>query len=593
MAVVYVPPSPVVTSLTYRDGIITCDADANPIRHIEYYIILNGTNPDAPTGKALAFDVDYNYCTEVSCNVTNAIGTGSRKLEEPLCPVVPVVTSLTYRDGIITCDADGNPLRHIEYYIILNGTRPSTPTGNTLAFDVQDNYCTEVSCNVTNAIGTGSRKLEEPLCPGFSPEVIIVGSVVAAIVIVAVVGGLPFVVWRRRQKQQRTKTGVKDGLNDVVSQGADSELPPLPVTDQSSPGLDPHHPNDIPLEPIAQAVVCESISNEDGVEASKDVVYSNVGLQLSFSRDLMVIENELGRGEFGRVLLGKALGIEEAGKETKVAVKTVKEGANRHAKNGLVAELQVMKTVGSHPNVVKLLGYCAEKDPIYVIVEYLAKGDLKNVLMEYRDKDPGTGYANVPGLSKSLSRTLVEFARDVANGMAYISSQKYVHRDLAARNVLVGEDMVCKVSDFGLARDVMNIRIYHRESQCPLPIRWMALECILHDVYTTESDVWSFGILLWEIVTLGARPYPLMTPTTMINVLQQGYRMPRPRQCKKKLYKMMRSCWQEIPKDRPSFQRLYWQFADMASKDEDYLTMKNLDERIYNVKGAEGTNEKL
>ncbi|XP_038062383.1 fibroblast growth factor receptor 1-like [Patiria miniata] len=381
--------------------------------------------------------------------------------------------------------------------------------------------------------------------------------------------------------------------NDVVSQGADSELPPLPVTDQSSPGLDPDHPDDIPLEPIASAVVCESISNEDSVEASNDVAYGNVGPKLSFSRDLVVIKNELGRGEFGRVLLGKALGIVEAGKETKVAVKTVKEGADRHAKNELLAELQVMKTVGSHPNVVKLLGFCAEKDPIYVIVEYLAKGDLKSVLMEYRDKDPGTGYANVPGLSKSLSRTLIKFARDVANGMAYISSQKFVHRDLAARNVLVGEDMVCKVSDFGLARDVMNTRIYHRKSQCPLPIRWMALECIVHDVYTTKSDVWSFGILLWEIVTLGARPYPLMTPTTMINVLQRGYRMPRPRQCKKKLYKMMRSCWQEIPKDRPSFQSLYWQFADMASKDEDYLTMKNLDERIYKVKGADGMNEKL
>ncbi|XP_038072074.1 BDNF/NT-3 growth factors receptor-like [Patiria miniata] len=610
------PISPVVTSLKYRDGIITCDADANPFQHIEYNLILNGTKPSAPTGKTLAFNVDDNNCTEVSCNVTNAIGTGSRKLEEPLCPVVPVVTSLTYRNGIITCDADGNPLRHIEYYIILNGTKPSAPTGKTLAFYVDDNYCTEVSCNVTNAIGTGSRQLEEPLCPvllrttgvseststrptdaskrsGSSLVGIIVVSVVAVIVIVAVVGGLAFVVWRRRHKQQRTETGVKDDLNDVASQGADSELPPLPVTDQSSPGLDPHHPNDIPLEPIASAVVCESISIEDGVEASNDVAYGNVGPELSFSRDLVVIENELGRGEFGRVLLGKALGIEEAGKETKVAVKTVKEGADKHAKNELVAELQVMKTVGSHPNVVKLLGYCAEKDPVYVIVEYLAKGDLKKVLSEYREKDPGAEYSNLPGVSKSLARTLVKFARDVANGMAYISSQKYVHRDLAARNVLVGDDLVCKVSDFGLARDVMNTLIYQRQSQGPLPMRWMALESILVDVYTTKSDVWSFGILLWEIVTLGARPYPLLTATTMISKLQQGYRMPKPRQCKKTLYKMMCSCWKEVPKERPSFQSLYQQLDDMVSEDQDYINMGNLDKRIYEVKIVERTKEKL
>ncbi|XP_038062791.1 tyrosine-protein kinase receptor Tie-1-like [Patiria miniata] len=259
----------------------------------------------------------------------------------------------------------------------------------------------------------------------------------------------------------------------------------------------------------------------------------------------------------------------------------------------LLAELELMKTVGSHPNVVKLLGYCAEKDPVYVIVELLAKGDLKNVLMEYRDKDPGTGYSNLPGLSKSLSRTLVKFARDVANGMAFISSQKCVHRDLAARNVLVGDDMVCKVSDFGLARDVMNIRIYQRESQGPLPMRWMALESILDDVYTTESDVWSFGILLWEIVTLGARPYPLMKTKTMMSQLQQGYRMPKPQHCKKQLYDMMCSCWQESPKDRPSFQSLYRQLDDMLSEDKDYITIHKLDESIYEVTMVEDTNEKL
>ncbi|XP_038052502.1 fibroblast growth factor receptor 1-like [Patiria miniata] len=328
------------------------------------------------------------------------------------------------------------------------------------------------------------------------PVGIIIGLVLAAFVIVGVACGIAIVIWRRRQRP--LETGVQDGINDIVSQGADNHNSPLPASDH-------HHPNDIPLHKIATAEVRESVPNEDSVEpeASNDVEYGNVGKELSFSRDLLVIENELGRGQFGRVLLGKALGIEEVGKETKVAVKTVKEGADRHAKKELVAELQVMNTVGSHPNVVKLLGYCIEKDPVYVIVEYLAKGDLKSVLMEYRDKDPGTGYSNLPGLSKSLSRTLVKFAWDVANGMAYISSLKYVHRDLAARNVLVGEDMVCKVSDFGLARDVMNTRIYHRESQGPLPMRWMALESIFDDVYTTKSDVWSFGILLWEIVTLG------------------------------------------------------------------------------------------
>ncbi|XP_022111394.1 tyrosine kinase receptor Cad96Ca-like [Acanthaster planci] len=215
------------------------------------------------------------------------------------------------------------------------------------------------------------------------------------------------------------------------------------------------------------------------------------------------------------------------------------------------------------------------------------------MLLGYRDKDPGSGYSNIPGLSKSLSRTLVKFARDVANGMDFLSSQQCVHRDLAARNVLVSDDLVCKVSDFGLARDVMNTRIYQRESQGPLPMRWMALESILNDVYTTESDVWSFGVLLWEIVTLGARPYPMMKAKTMVSQLQQGYRMPRPQHCKKELYAMMCSCWQKIPQDRPTFQSLYQQLDDMLSEDKDYITFNKLDESIYEVTVIHASNEKL
>ncbi|XP_022089760.1 tyrosine kinase receptor Cad96Ca-like [Acanthaster planci] len=120
--------------------------------------------------------------------------------------------------------------------------------------------------------------------------------------------------------------------------------------------------------------------------------------------------------------------------------------------------------------------------------------------------------------------------------MTYLASQKCIHRDLAARNVLVDDNMVCKVSDFGLARDVINIRVYQRESKGPLPMRWMALESLLDDVYTIQSDVWSFGILMWEIVTLGARPYPhIMTAKDMVHQLRGGYRMAKPTNCKKEL----------------------------------------------------------
>ncbi|XP_071809669.1 uncharacterized protein [Asterias amurensis] len=298
----------------------------------------------------------------------------------------------------------------------------------------------------------------------------------------------------------------------------------------------------------------------------KESRYDNLGPDLSFPRNRLTIEGDLGSGAFGKVLLGTATGIEQSTSRTKVAVKTLKEGADRFARTELLQELELMKKIPYHPNVVGLLGYCIDKDPIYVIVEYLAKGDLKMVLIDLRSEDTERQYCNL--MENSLSKTLIRFARDVACGMAFLASQKCIHRDLAARNVLVGDDMECKVSDFGLARDVMNIRVYQRQSQGPLPMRWMALESILDDVYTTESDVWSFGILLWEITTLGARPYPLMGAKKVLRKIKRGYRMPIPNGCMYEMYELMLDCWRDVPSKRPSFQNIYDRLTEFLNDDK-------------------------
>ncbi|XP_038064961.1 tyrosine kinase receptor Cad96Ca-like [Patiria miniata] len=253
----------------------------------------------------------------------------------------------------------------------------------------------------------------------------------------------------------------------------------------------------------------------------------------AFPRDQLNIIKELGHGAFGQVLLAEASGMTQGSKVTLVAVKTLKDGAGQSDKADLIRELDLMKKLPDHCNVVRLLGFCVEEDPPYIIVEYQSRGNLKDLLEDSRSKGRRV-YGNRHGLSNT-SKDLMKFANDVADGMAFISSQRCIHRDLAARNVLVAEDMTCKVSDFGLARDVMDIRVYERRSQGPLPMRWMALESILNDVYTTESDVWSYGVLLWEIVTLGARPYPAMAPSEMIDKLQSGYRMPKPQHCQEDL----------------------------------------------------------
>ncbi|XP_038064957.1 angiopoietin-1 receptor-like [Patiria miniata] len=323
--------------------------------------------------------------------------------------------------------------------------------------------------------------------------------------------------------------------------------------------------------------------------------YASISETLAeFSREKLTIVRELGQGAFGRVLLGKANGIVQQGTVTQVAVKTVRDDADVTQRRDLLRELDFMKKLLSHSNVVKLFGFCIDRDPIYIIMEYMSKGQLKELLTSSRGKGKLQVYSNLHGRSKSLtSRDLIKFAADVADGMAFLASQQCIHRDLAARNVLVGENMICKVSDFGLARDVKNMRVYQRKSEARLPIRWMALESVVDDVYTAESDVWSYGILLWEIVTLGARPYPTMSFKTMISKLQEGYRMPRPEHCQDELYQMMLACWEEEPTARPSFTEIGRKLEKLLEGAHDYIALSDYQEFDYEVTIPDSPDEKI
>ncbi|XP_071806508.1 uncharacterized protein [Asterias amurensis] len=324
-----------------------------------------------------------------------------------------------------------------------------------------------------------------------------------------------------------------------------------------------------------------------------DRTYANVLFKdKSFPRDMLKIIKELGHGAFGEVFLAEANGILKKSKVTLVAVKTLKEGASQSDKDDLLRELDLMKKLPDHKNVVRLMGFSVEQDPLYIIVEYLSKGNLKDLLKDSRVKGT-TVYGNLHGASKSLScGDLMKFANDVADGMHYISSQKCIHRDLAARNVLVAEDMTCKVSDFGLARDVIDNRVYERKSEGRLPLRWMALESILDEMYTTKSDVWSFGVLLWEIVTLGARPYPTMSAKLMLKQLRIGFRMPQPTHCQGELYEMMLKCWEEEPDRRPTFEVIADELRQLRELDKDYIVVNAYEETIYAVTIPDGEQEK-
>uniref|UniRef100_A0A8C7UJR5 Fibroblast growth factor receptor n=1 Tax=Oncorhynchus mykiss TaxID=8022 RepID=A0A8C7UJR5_ONCMY len=276
-------------------------------------------------------------------------------------------------------------------------------------------------------------------------------------------------------------------------------------------------------------------------------------------RDRLVLGKPLGEGCFGQVVMGEALGMdkEKPNRVTKVAVKMLKSDATEKDLSDLISEMEMMKIIGKHKNIINLLGACTQDGPLYVIVEYASKGNLREYLRARRP--PGMEYCYNPDqvpIENMSIKDLVSCAYQVARGMEYLSSKKCIHRDLAARNVLVTEDNVMKIADFGLARDIHHIDYYKKTTNGRLPVKWMAPEALFDRIYTHQSDVWSFGVLLWEIFTLGGSPYPGVPVEELFKLLKEGHRMDKPSTCTHELYMMMRDCWHAVPSHRPTFKQL-------------------------------------
>ncbi|XP_041956609.1 fibroblast growth factor receptor 1-A-like isoform X1 [Alosa sapidissima] len=277
------------------------------------------------------------------------------------------------------------------------------------------------------------------------------------------------------------------------------------------------------------------------------------------SRERLVLGKPLGEGCFGQVVMGEVMGMDKdkPNRVNKVAVKMLKSDATEKDLSDLISEMEMMKIIGKHKNIINLLGACTQDGPLYVIVEFASKGNLREYLRARRP--PGMEYCynpdQVPVENMSI-KDLVSCAYQVARGMEYLSSKKCIHRDLAARNVLVTEDNVMKIADFGLARDIHHIDYYKKTTNGRLPVKWMAPEALFDRIYTHQSDVWSFGVLLWEIFTLGGSPYPGVPVEELFKLLKEGHRMDKPSTCTHELYMMMRDCWHAVPSQRPTFKQL-------------------------------------
>ncbi|CAG7726827.1 unnamed protein product [Allacma fusca] len=321
-----------------------------------------------------------------------------------------------------------------------------------------------------------------------------------------------------------------------------------------------------------------------------DAETPEVDNEWEFPRHQLQIGGILGEGCFGQVWRCEALNIDKKVGTTTVAVKTLKESAGDRERADLLSELAVMKLLDPHPNVVRLLGSCTEKDPIFLIMEYVALGKLQAYLRNSRAQHY---YGNLHGDSVSLSsKDLTSFAHQVGRGMEYLASKGIIHRDLAARNILIDKDRVCKVADFGFARDVVMNHVYERKSDGRLPIRWMAPEALYDNIFTTKTDVWSFGVLMWEIVTLGSTPYPGMSASDVMRKVRDGYRLEKPEHCRRELYNIMFYCWAHNPDDRPSFPDLVNFLRHLLFSETDYIELDRFpDHDYYNMTSL--SDEKL
>ncbi|XP_039368938.1 tyrosine-protein kinase Fer-like isoform X3 [Mauremys reevesii] len=261
------------------------------------------------------------------------------------------------------------------------------------------------------------------------------------------------------------------------------------------------------------------------------------------SHEDVVLGELLGSGNFGEVYSGRL-----SYDNTPVAVKTCREHLAPETKHKFLMEARIVRRY-SHPNVVRIIGVCARKQPVFIVMELVSGGDFLSFL-----RSEG---------SRLWVQDLIHFAVQAAAGMAYLESNGCIHRDLAARNCLVGEGNVLKISDFGMSRQEADGVYASWGGMKHIPIKWTAPEALRYGRHSTESDVWSYGVLLWEIFSLGAAPYPGMSNQQVVNQVERGFRMRAPPRCPVEVYDVMLRCWEASPSLRPKFSAIHQEMTQL------------------------------
>ncbi|XP_053169066.1 inactive tyrosine-protein kinase 7 isoform X1 [Hemicordylus capensis] len=449
--------------------------------------------------------------------------------------------------AMFQCQAEGDPVPHIQWKgkdRMLDPSKPISrmqimPNGSLIIYDVTTEDSGKYTCIAGNSCNIKHHEaslhvVDKPMTEqGDSPNshtpykmIQTIGlSVGAAVAYIIIVLGLMFYCKKRRKaKRLKKQPEAEEPEMECLNGGT------LLQNGQTT------------------AEIQEEASLNNLGSSSATSKRHSTGDKMHFPRSNLQTITTLGKGEFGEVFLAKAKGIEDNETEVLVLIKSL-QTRDEQLQLDFRREFEMFGKL-NHSNVVRLLGLCREAEPHYMVLEYVDLGDLKQFLRISRTKDEKLKPQPISTKQK------VSFCCQVALGMEHLSNSRFVHKDLAARNCLVSAQRQVKVSSLSLSKDVYNSEYYHYH-QAWIPLRWMPPEAVLEDEFSTKSDVWSFGVVMWEIFTLGEMPYSKLVDEEVLTGLQSGkMKLPHPEGCPSKLSKVMQRCWAPSPKDRPSFSEI-------------------------------------